>query len=114
MVAMKLTVLGCSGSMPGPDSPASSYLVEAEGYRIVLDMGQGAFGALQRYVRPADVDAVIITHLHPDHCIDLTGYIVALRYGGEGYRCTGPDRRIPLVGPAGTHDRIGAAYDPVA
>ena len=47
---MKLTVLGCSGSVPGPDSPASGYLVEAEGYRLVLDLGHGAFGALQRYV----------------------------------------------------------------
>ena len=111
---MKLTVLGCSGSMPGPDSPASGYLVEAEGYRLVLDLGQGAFGALQRYVPPADVDAVIVSHLHADHCIDLTAYAVALRYGGEGYRCTGPERRIPIVGPAGTHDRLAAAYDPLA
>ena len=111
---MKLTVLGCSGSMPGPDSPASGYLIEADGFRVVLDLGHGAFGALQRYLRPADVDAVIITHLHADHCIDLTAYVVSLRYGGEGYRCTGPDRRIPLVGPAGTHDRLAAAYDPLA
>jgi ribonuclease BN (tRNA processing enzyme) len=111
---MKLTVLGCSGSMPGPDSPASGYLLEAEGYRLVLDMGHGAFGALQRYVRPAEVDGVIISHLHADHCIDLTAYIVSLRYGGEGFRCTGPDRRIPLIGPAGTHDRLATAYDPLA
>jgi ribonuclease BN (tRNA processing enzyme) len=111
---MKLTVLGCSGSMPGPDSPASGYLLEAEGFRLVLDMGQGTFGALQRHVRPADVDAMFISHLHADHCIDLTAYVVALRYGGEGYRCTGHDRRIPLIGPAGTHDRLAAAYDPLA
>jgi ribonuclease BN (tRNA processing enzyme) len=111
---MKLTVLGCSGSMPGPDSPASGYLLEAEGFRVVLDMGHGVFGAMQRYVRPADVDAVIITHLHADHCIDLTAYIVALRYGGEGFRCAGVEQRIPLIGPAGTHDRLAAAYDPLA
>ncbi|HZZ96708.1 MAG TPA: MBL fold metallo-hydrolase [Jatrophihabitantaceae bacterium] len=111
---MKLTVLGCSGSGPGPDSPGSGYLIEAEGFRLVLDLGHGAFGALQRYVDPADVDAVIISHLHPDHCIDLTAYIVALRYGGPGYRVAGPDRRIPVYGPAGIRDRLSAAYDPLA
>jgi ribonuclease BN (tRNA processing enzyme) len=111
---VKLTVLGCSGSVPGPDSPASGYLLEAEGYRLVLDLGHGAFGALQRYVDPAEVDAIIVTHLHADHCIDLTAYIVALRYGGAGDRVRGPEHRIPLIGPSGTRDRLGAAYDPFA
>ena len=111
---MKVTVLGCSGSVPGPDSPASGYLVEAEGYRLVLDLGHGAFGALQNYLDPADVDAIVISHLHADHCIDLTAYVVALRYGGEGYRLRGPDRRIPLIGVPGTRDRLEAAYDPLA
>jgi ribonuclease BN (tRNA processing enzyme) len=111
---MKVTVLGCSGSVPGPDSPASGYLVEADGYRLVLDLGHGAFGALQKHVHPSDVDAIVISHLHADHCIDLTAYIVALRYGGAGYACTGPERRIPLVGVPGTRDRIEAAYDPYA
>lgn len=111
---MKLTVLGCSGSVPGPDSPASGYLIEAEGYRLLLDLGHGAFGALQRYVQPSDVDAIVISHLHADHCIDLTAYIVALRYGRAGYGCSSPDRRIPLVGVAGTRDRLEAAYDPLA
>ena len=111
---MKVTVLGCSGSVPGPDSPASGYLIEADGYRLVLDLGHGAFGALQRYVAPTDVDAIVISHLHADHCIDLTAYVVALRYGGDGYRAGGPEARIPLVGPSGTRDRIDAAYDPLA
>ncbi len=110
---MKLTVLGCSGSVPGPDSPASGYLIEADGYQLVLDLGHGAFGALQRYVKPADVDAIVISHLHADHCIDLTALVVALRYGGDGYR-VGPDGRIPIVGVPGTRDRIEAAYDPLA
>ena len=111
---MKVTVLGCSGSVPGPDSPASGYLVEAEGYRLLLDLGHGAFGALQRYVRPSDVDAIVVSHLHADHCIDLTAYIVALRYGRTGFVRSGPNARIPLVGVAGTRDRLEAAYDPMA
>jgi len=111
---VKLTVLGCSGSVPGPESPASGYLLEADGYRLLLDLGHGAFGGLQRVCRPADVDAIVVSHLHADHCIDLTAYIVALRYGGDGFRCTGPERRIPLVGVPGTRDRLEAAYDPLA
>jgi ribonuclease BN (tRNA processing enzyme) len=111
---VKLTVLGCSGSLPGPDSPASGYLLEAEGYRLVLDLGHGAFGALQRYVNPTEVDAIVISHLHADHCIDLTAYVVALRYGGDGYRLGSSGQRIPLIGVPGTRDRLEAAYDPVA
>jgi ribonuclease BN (tRNA processing enzyme) len=106
---VKLTVLGCSGSMAGPDSPASGYLIEADGFRVLLELGNGAFGALQRHVAPTDVDAIILSHLHPDHCIDMTSYIVALRYGPQ--RQSG---RIPLYGPASTKDRIEAAYDPFA
>ena len=111
---MKLTVLGCSGSMPGPDSPASGYLIEADGYKLVLDLGHGAFGALQRHVDPGSVDAIVVSHLHADHCIDLTAYIVALRYGTAANRVRTPEGRIALIGPAGTRDRIEAAYDPYA
>lgn len=81
---------------------------------MLLDLGHGAFGALQRYMRPADVDAVVVSHLHADHCIDLTAYIVALRYGGDGFRSRGAKGRIPLVGVPGTRDRLEAAYDPLA
>jgi ribonuclease BN (tRNA processing enzyme) len=111
---MKVTVLGCSGSVPGADSPASGYLVEADGYRLVLDLGHGAFGALQKYLHPSKLDAVVVSHLHADHCIDLTAYVVALRYGGEGFRREGPDARIQVIGVPGTRDRIEAAYDPLA
>lgn len=112
---MKVTVLGCSGSVPGPESPASGYLIEADGFRLVLDLGHGAFGALQRHADPAAVDAIVVSHLHADHCIDLTAYMVALRYGGDDrYRREGSGRRIPLIGPAGTRERIAVAYDPLA
>ncbi|TAM84872.1 MAG: MBL fold metallo-hydrolase [Jatrophihabitans sp.] len=112
---MKVTVLGCSGSLPGPDSPASGYLVQADGFTLLVDLGHGAFGALQRYVAPAAVDAILVSHLHADHCIDLTAYVVALRYGsGPRFRRAEDASRIPLIGPAGTRGRIEAAYDPLA
>ncbi|HEX6871604.1 MAG TPA: MBL fold metallo-hydrolase [Micromonosporaceae bacterium] len=69
---MRLTVVGCAGSAPGPDSACSCYLVEADGYNLLLDLGAGAAGPLQRYVAPADVDAVIVSHQHSDHHADLT------------------------------------------
>jgi len=106
---VKLTVLGCSGTLPGPDSPASGYLVEEDGYRIVLDLGHGALGPLQRHVPPHEVDAILLSHLHGDHCIDLTAYVNVLRYGPNP-----PEGRIPVIGPSGTRDRIETAYDPLA
>jgi ribonuclease BN (tRNA processing enzyme) len=101
MTPMRLTVIGCSGSFPGPDSPASCYLLEAEGFRLVIDMGNGALGVLQRYAELFSVDAVCLSHLHADHCIDLSSYWVARQYAPEG-----PRPPIPVYGPRGTADRI--------
>lgn len=69
---MHLTVVGCAGSAPGPDSACSGYLIEAEGYRLLLDLGAGAAGPLQRYAKPAEIDAAIVSHAHTDHWSDLT------------------------------------------
>lgn len=106
---MRLTVVGCSGSYPGPDSPASCYLVEAEFHgrttRILLDLGSGALGTLHTYADPLDVDAVFLSHLHPDHCSDLTGYYVMRRYHPDGAQ-----PRIPVYGPKGTAKRLATAY----
>jgi ribonuclease BN (tRNA processing enzyme) len=106
---VKLTIIGCSGSVPGPASAASSYLVEHEGYRLLLDLGSGAFGALQQHLDPAAVDAVVLSHLHPDHFFDVAPMVVHRRFG---VGTTVP--RIPLLGPSGTHDRLAMAYDPTA
>ena len=85
---MKPTVVGCSGSFPGPDSAASCYLVEApyEGrtFRLLLDLGSGALGPLQKYVELDQVDAVALSHLHPDHCLDLCGFYVVRKYHPSG------------------------------
>jgi ribonuclease BN (tRNA processing enzyme) len=101
---MKLTVVGCSGSMPGPDSAASCYLVEADGYRLLLDLGNGAFGPLQRYLNPTEVDAIVISHLHGDHFLDLVPMVVALRFHPQRV-----GRAVRLIAPAGILDRLTAA-----
>lgn len=103
---MKLTVVGCSGSFPAADSACSSYLIEAEGYRLLLDLGNGALGELQKYVGLYDIDAVLLSHLHPDHCIDMCAYFVARYYRYEGGRCP----PIPVYGPTGTKERLTTAY----
>jgi ribonuclease BN (tRNA processing enzyme) len=103
---MKLTVVGCSGSFPSAESACSSYLVEADGYRLLLDMGNGALGELQRHCGLYDLDAIVLSHLHADHCIDMCGYFVARYYRHEGGRC----EPIPVFGPRGTEQRLSAAY----
>lgn len=103
---MRLTVVGCAGSFPTADSAASCYLVEAEGVRIVLDLGSGALGPLQQYTALGDVSAVLLSHLHADHCLDLTGLYVARRFDPAG-----PQPAIPVYGPEGTAARMARAYD---
>jgi ribonuclease BN (tRNA processing enzyme) len=106
---MNLTVVGCSGSFPSADSACSSYLLEAGGYRLLIDMGNGALGELQRHVGLYDLDAVVLSHLHADHCIDMCGYFVARYYRHDG----GPAEAIPVYGPAGTERRLNIAYGDV-
>jgi ribonuclease BN (tRNA processing enzyme) len=103
---VQLTVLGCSGTFPGPTSPCSGYLVEHDGFRLVLDLGAGALGALQRHVDLLDVDAVYISHLHADHCIDLVAYSYARRFHPTGIPPT-----LPVYGPQGTAARICNAFE---
>lgn len=107
---MNLTVVGCSGSVSGPESPASSYLVQApyQGrlFSLVLDLGPGAFGALLRYLDAREVDAFGLSHLHPDHCLDLCACFVAARYSPSA-----PWRRTPVFGPTGTARRLARAYE---
>ena len=102
---MRITVIGCSGSFPGPDGPASCYLLEAEGFRLLLDLGSGAVGALQRHAPLDGIDAVCVSHHHPDHCLDMCPFWVARTYGPSGRM-----PRIPVHGPDGTARRMAQAY----
>ncbi|MGC5583126.1 MBL fold metallo-hydrolase [Ornithinimicrobium sp. W1665] len=106
---MDLTIVGCSGSLPGPSSPASCYLVStrAEGrvWRLLLDLGPGALGALQRHIDPLGLDAVVLSHLHPDHCLDLTGLRVLRSYGPSP-----ATQDLPVHAPAGAAERMARAY----
>ncbi|MGH3698870.1 MAG: MBL fold metallo-hydrolase [Pseudonocardiaceae bacterium] len=105
---MLLTVLGCSGSVPAPDSPASGYLVRAGGTSVVLDLGNGAFGALQRYLDPFNFDGLLLSHLHADHCADVSALTVYRRYHPFPPQC----EPLPLYGPPDAAERLAAAYAP--
>jgi ribonuclease BN (tRNA processing enzyme) len=109
MTVMELTVLGCSGSGPGPGSPSSGYLVRVGGRSLVLDLGNGTLGALQRYLSPFDLDALLLSHLHPDHCSDVASLVVYRRYHPDPPY---PPRshRLPVYGPAESADRLAAQY----
>jgi ribonuclease BN (tRNA processing enzyme) len=106
---MRVTVVGCAGSFPQAVSAASCYLLEAEGFRLVIDLGNGALGALQRYAGIGDVDAICLSHLHSDHCVDLGAYAVARHYGPDGDLPP-----IPVYGPRGTAERLAPVFGLVA
>ena len=108
--------MGCSGSVPGPASAASCYLLEADGpdgdgttrtWRVLLDLGSGALGPLQRYIDPMTVDAVLLSHLHADHCLDMCGLYVMLKHAPPAV----PGRTVPVWGPTDTAGRLARAYD---
>jgi len=101
---VQVTVVGWAGSFPGPASPASCYLIDTGDFRLVLDLGSGALGALQLYSQLAEIDAVCLSHLHADHCLDMCGLSVA-----QNYHPDGPRAPIPVYGPAGTAERLRLA-----
>jgi ribonuclease BN (tRNA processing enzyme) len=113
---MKLTIVGMSGSGPSAGSPASSYLLQAEDpdgrlWSVVLDLGNGSLGALQRSIDPFDVDLYALSHMHPDHCADVSGLYVLLRY----HPVRGAERNPGLApstvyGPPGADRRIAEMY----
>jgi ribonuclease BN (tRNA processing enzyme) len=102
---VRITVIGCSGSFPGPDGPASCYLLEAEGFQLLLDLGSGAVGALQQHAALDDIDAVCLSHHHADHCLDICPFWVARTYDPHTRY-----PRIPVFGPEGTARRMAQAY----
>jgi ribonuclease BN (tRNA processing enzyme) len=108
---LRLTLVGCSGSVGSPRSVCSSYLLQADQGSVttslLLDVGSGALGELQRYVSPHRLSAVLLSHLHADHVVDTAGL--------AAYWCyvPGPEhpRQLPLWGPEGTPQRVSGLCD---
>jgi ribonuclease BN (tRNA processing enzyme) len=102
---MELTILGAGPAYTDlPGATGAAYLVRAGGEALLLDLGQGSFPALASRIEPSTLRAVVVSHLHPDHFIDLVPLRHYLRYEFS------PPRRVRVIGPAGLGDRIDALH----
>jgi ribonuclease BN (tRNA processing enzyme) len=97
-----LTVLGSCGAWPEPGRACAGFLLEYDGYKVVLDLGYAALPQLLMHCADGAVDALIVTHQHPDHCVDVSA-LARVRY----YQA--PDAApIPLYCPPGVVDVLRA------
>lgn len=96
-------ILGKSPAMPDANGANSGYLLRHGGFTLLLDCGSGVFAKLRALADPAEVDAVLITHIHADHTTDLIAYAHALSYR---YQASG--RRPALWGPPGSASAFAA------
>lgn len=96
----RLIVLGAAGGRPTAGQACSGFLFEWDGVRIVLDLGYATLPQLLGHLPDGGADAVIITHEHPDHCVDVHGLFRVRHYSY-------PDApRVPLYCPPGVLDRL--------
>jgi ribonuclease BN (tRNA processing enzyme) len=97
---MRLRVLGSSGGYPAPGNPSSGFLLEHGPARLWLDAGNGTFAELQRVADFTTLDALVLSHVHADHCADVYPLHVAIRFG------VGKRPRLPLYCPPGTRETL--------
>jgi len=103
---LTVTVLGCDGSYPGPGGACSGYLVQSGGVSVWIDCGPGTLAAVQLHLAIEEIDAIVVTHEHPDHWSDLDHLAVACRWM--------VDRDpVPVYAQAGLASllRVGAAVE---
>ncbi|SUZ61029.1 uncharacterized protein METZ01_LOCUS13883 [marine metagenome] len=80
VAGLALTVLGCSGSYAGADQACSGYLIRSASTIVWVDCGPGTLANLQKHVSLDDIDAIVVSHHHPDHCAELPVVYNAYRY----------------------------------
>jgi ribonuclease BN (tRNA processing enzyme) len=100
-----VTVLGSSAAWPGPGRAAAGLLLQHEGTSVALDLGTGTLSNLQLRIPHDALDAVVVTHQHLDHVLDLYPLFVA--------RLDHPDRLAPLAlyAPLGVFDAVAVLED---
>jgi ribonuclease BN (tRNA processing enzyme) len=103
---MRFTVLGGCGAWPEAGQACSGYLLEHDGFRLVVDLGYATMPRLLGHVGAADIDAVIVSHGHPDHCADLNPLLRARALGDA------PSRPLPTYAPPGALDAVLALDRP--
>jgi ribonuclease BN (tRNA processing enzyme) len=112
---VRITVLGKSPAWQDADGACSGYLVEGGGQRVLLDCGPGVFAKLRRLVDYVEVDAVVISHLHADHVLDLVPFASGLRYAPRqqpvpvaGWPGNEHPARPRLLVPPGAPEKLAA------
>jgi len=103
---VRLTVLGGCGAWPEAGQACSGYLVEHDGFALLLDIGYATMPRLLQHVTAERVDAVFVTHGHPDHCADLNPLLRARALGG------GAPAPLPLYALPGSLDAVLALDGP--
>ena len=103
---MQMTVLGGCGAWPDRGRPCSGYLVEQEGFSLLVDPGYATFSTLLDHTTAAAIDAVYVTHGHPDHCVDLSPLLRARVLVEEGLP------PLPVYAPRGALDVVLALDRP--
>lgn len=98
---MKLTVLGRSPAAPNPGEACAGYLVEGGGARVLLDIGPGVVAQLLKRHHPDELDAVVVSHMHADHMLDLA----TLRYVYP-WRARPREERLRVILPPGSADQV--------
>jgi ribonuclease BN (tRNA processing enzyme) len=111
---VQITVLGKSPAWQDVDGACSGYLVQEDGYALLLDCGNGVFSKLRTYRDYVDVDAVLVSHLHADHILDLVPFSYALTYAPRqqpvpvaGWPGTDKPARPVLHAPLGASEMFG-------
>src|SRR3954470_10477169 len=119
---MRVTVLGKSPSWQDVDGACSGYLLAEGDTHVVLDMGNGVFGKLRRFQDYTEIDAVVLSHLHADHILDVIPYAYALTYAPRQqpvpvhvWPGTDDPAHPRLIAPPGARDvfrQIAGAWGP--
>jgi ribonuclease BN (tRNA processing enzyme) len=105
---MNLTVLGSSAAGANAGSGCSSFLARSGPTRVLIDCGSGTIGELKRWTDVQTLDAIVISHMHLDHILDLVTLRAALRYAPEPF-----EERIPLWLPPGGHEILDGLAAPL-
>lgn len=109
---MKVTVLGCSGTYAGPGDACSGYLVQSGGVSVLMDAGPGTLAQLQHHLPIAELDAVFISHSHPDHWVEAPVMRNALRYvlHRDGLPVHSTAETLGLIAEV-CHERVAPTFD---
>ncbi len=108
---MRLTVLGASGTYGSPGCPCSGFLVEHKGASVLLDAGPGTLAELQSHMPLEELDAVLLSHSHPDHWVEVPLLRNALRYviGREGLAVHSTSETLGLIADI-SHESVAPTF----